>query len=345
MTRPRLAALTGAMTLLLVACSGPGASPRSPASSASPGPTASSEATSSPLASRSAAPSGTGTPAPSAEALSPAELTYRLADALGALWFCDPDEYPVARDDEEALAAEHFDEIRRDRETFAAILDRLGLDASSVDTDHQLAIYREWKMLNAVALEPAGADAFAFDYLAQPAAGGDTGTRSTGTIDASGHIDVERQDDAPAPACPICLARGTLIATPSGSVAVELLAVGDRVWSLDTAGRRISVPTLRIGSMRAPEGHHVIRLRLADGREVTASASHPLADGRPIGIARVGDDVDGARVVSATVLAYGDGRTYDLLPAGPTGAYWAGGIRLESTLRRLAAPVTAIAVR
>jgi len=31
-------------------------------------------------------------------------------------------------------------------------------------------------------------------------------------------------------------------------------------------------------------------------------------------------------------VAYSGDRTYDLLPAGPTGFYWAGGILLSSTL-------------
>jgi hypothetical protein len=255
-------------------------------------------------------------------------------DALGPLWFCDPDKYPVAHDDEEALAAEHFDAIRGEEETFAAIVEHLGLPGGSFDSDEQLAVYREWKMLNALLLQSAGSDAFRFDYLAQPDDGGDTGTHSTGTIDASGTVDIELEEPGQAPACPICLARGTLIDTPDGPVPVEDLAVGDVVWSLDAAGRRISVPILRIGSMPAPETHRVIRLRLDDGREATASPSHPLDDGRQLGELRVGDAVDGATVTSRDVLPYAGGQTYDFLPAGPTGTYVAGGVPMASTLLR-----------
>jgi hypothetical protein len=73
---------------------------------------------------------------------------------------------------------------------------------------------------------------------------------------------------------------------------------------------------------------------LADGRELFASPGHPLADGRALGAVTTGDQVDGATVVSATRVPYGYGRTFDLLPAGPTGTYWADGIALGSTLRR-----------
>lgn len=314
MKRARLSLLA----LLLVACSATPDVTVTPAAS----PSASGTTTSPPSV----------TPVPSAP-LAVAELKYRLVDELGPLWFCDPDQHPVARDDEEALAAERFDEIRGDGETFMAIVDQLGLAGAPFDGDEQLAVYREWKMLNVIVLQPAGNDSFRFDYLAQPRAGGETGTQSTGTIDEFGAVGVEREEAAQAPACPICLARGTLIATPTGPIPVEDLAVGDVVWSVDADGARISAPILRIGSMPAPQTHTVIRLRLEDGRAVTASAPHPLADGRPLGTVRVGDTIDGAVVVSRAVLTYGDGRTYDLLPAGPTGAYWAGGIELGSTLK------------
>jgi len=46
----------------------------------------------------------------------------------------------------------------------------------------------------------------------------------------------------------------------------------------------------------------------------------------------VGDRVDGATVVAATTVRLTDGGTYDLLPSGPTGTYWADGVLLGSTL-------------
>ena len=84
------------------------------------------------------------------------------------------------------------------------------------------------------------------------------------------------------PPCPICLARGTMIATPRGEVAVEAIRPGDPVWTLDRSGHRIRAVVDRlIGSMPVPTGHEVVHLILADGRAVLVSPGHPLPDGRP----------------------------------------------------------------
>jgi len=66
---------------------------------------------------------------------------------------------------------------------------------------------------------------------------------------------------------------------------------------------------------------------------VRVSPGHPTADGRAVGSLRAGDRYDGAVVTSATLVPYGEPATYDLLPSGPTGTYWANGVLLGSTLR------------
>jgi hypothetical protein len=76
-----------------------------------------------------------------------------------------------------------------------------------------------------------------------------------------------------------------------------------------------------------------VRLVLGDGRVVLVSPGHPTADGRRVGALRAGDPIDGAHVAAAERVAYGGGATYDVLPAGATGAYWANGVLLGSTLR------------
>jgi hypothetical protein len=43
--------------------------------------------------------------------------------------------------------------------------------------------------------------------------------------------------------------------------------------------------------------------------------------------------LDGALIISITSEPYHADRTYDLLPAGSTGTYWADGVLLGSTLR------------
>jgi hypothetical protein len=78
----------------------------------------------------------------------------------------------------------------------------------------------------------------------------------------------------------------------------------------------------------------MVHLVLGDGRELFASPGHPLADGRLLGSIAVGDRVDGAVVTGAGRTPYRSDTTFDLLPSGPTGTYWADGIPLGSTLRR-----------
>jgi len=278
---------------------------------------------------------GTGaTPSPTAgPTLTTAELRYRLIDAFGPPWFCDPDEFPVARFDEQARAIERFGEMESDREAFDAILAHLGIQpGTDVSDEQKLAIYRAWKALNAIVVDPADGDTYRFDYLNQPAPNESVGRRTTGTIDAQGTITVERQDPAGQPPCPICLARGTAIATPDGDLAVEDVRVGMRVWSFDATGRRVIGTVIRTGQTPVPESHEVVRLVLGDGRELLASPGHPLSDGRSLGSIRTGDTVDGAAVVRATLERYDGGSTFALLTDSSTGGYFADGVPLRSTL-------------
>lgn len=263
--------------------------------------------------------------------LTVAELKYHLVDAVGRPWFCDPDEYPVARGDEGSLAAQRLPEIRADAETFEAIVAHLRLAPSAAFTaDQQLVVYREWKMLNALRLQPAAAS-YAFQIrVAQSKAGA---SLVEGTVDRFGDVSVQKRTPSGPPICPICLAAGTRIATPEGEILVEELRPGAAVWTLDADGRRAAVAVREIASVPVPPEHEVADLALDDGRALFASPGHPTADGRRVGALVPGDVLDGARVVRATRVRYAGGATYDLLPSGPTRAYWANGVLLGSTLR------------
>jgi hypothetical protein len=274
--------------------------------------------------------------------LSQAELRLLVIQQLGPRWYCDPDEYPVAHGSEQDRAIERWPELQAEGELTRAIATRLGINLDQSVTDaEKLAIYRQWKVAQSIPLDPIGNGGYRFDYTAQPAAGATEGMRTAGTIDDQGTITVEQQATAGEPNCPICLSLGTPIDTPDGPVAVEQLRLGDPVWTLDAAGQRIAGVVIAIGSTPAPVGHHVIHLVLADGRSVTASAGHPLADGRLLADLRPGDPVDGSRVLSAETTSYGAADTYDLVASGPTGRYLAGGIPLGSTLRSAVVPSSA----
>ena len=128
-----------------------------------------------------------------------------------------------------------------------------------------------------------------------------------------------------------CLAADDLIDTPAGPVVVARLRQGMIVWTMDAAGHRVAAPVVRVSHTPAPPGHQVLRLRLDDGRIVSASPRHPTADGRQLGALRPGDLLDGSRLASVEEVAY-VGDTWDILPAGRTGTYWANSVLLGSTL-------------
>ncbi len=140
-------------------------------------------------------------------------------------------------------------------------------------------------------------------------------------------------------ACPECLSGNTLIDTPNGQVPVKDLRVGMRVWTalsdVLASGTRQTATVLKTSRTKVPADHKMVRLVLADGRELLASPGHPTADGRPIGTLSSGDLIDGTRVISADLVPYDEDYTYDILPSEGTGTYWANGILIGSTLARL----------
>ncbi len=89
---------------------------------------------------------------------------------------------------------------------------------------------------------------------------------------------------------------------------------------------------LYVKSRLAPPGHELVRAVLTDGRSVTASAGHPVRGGALLGELRAGDLLDGAAIERLESVDLPGSRTFDLMPSGPTRAYWADGVLLESTL-------------
>jgi hypothetical protein len=280
-------------------------------------------------------PTPSPTPSPAPGGLTQAQLKYRIVDRFGPLAFCDPDYYPVARADEQTLAHQRLPDIQKDAPTFGAILVHLGIATNPPYTnDQELAIYREWKMLNALRLEQISAG-FHFNgvFVGFGSPSTPPETRVDGNIDQRGGITVVTQTPSGRPPCPICLARGTRIAAPLGDVAVEDLTVGDMVWTLDAVGARVAAPLVQIGSTPVPPTHRVVHLLLSDGRAIDVSPGHPTSDGRSVGDIVAGHGYDGAIVVGVERIAYAGGATFDVLPAGTTGMYWANGVLLGSTLR------------
>ncbi len=269
-------------------------------------------------------------PTPPSQAIySLPELKYQLISNFDSVFYVDPDFYPVAREgQEEKNALQEFPAIRANEEEFSVILRHLGLPVKADYTgEEKLGIYREHKKLSRAVEMTASGDVYRFALRV----GEGQGQRIEGTITSSGKITVTKREPS-FNTYPICLVRGTTIDTPGGPVTVEQLREGMVVWTLDDSGKRIAAPVLETVVTPVPPLFRVVRVRLNDGRAVTASPGHPTAEGKALSDYRVGDILDGALVVEAEYMAYDSGMTYDLLPAGTTGTYFANGVLLRSTL-------------
>ena len=256
-------------------------------------------------------------------------MKHKVLDQFPDFFFCDPDFYPIARDDEMSLAVQRFPEIQANQEEFQAILTHNNLSGTTSFTDDQkLLIYHDYKKLNAVYFQLVG-DKYQFQI--RTGSEGQQGYAITGTIDANGSIEIQKKEPS-FPTCPICLAAGTLIETPRGPVAVETLHLGDQVWTMNEAGERVLGEILQTSRVPVSSTHQVVHVRLSDGRQLWASPGHPTADGRALGHLKVGDLLDGAKIILVERLPYTGTATYDILPSGDTGFYWSNGILMGSTL-------------
>ncbi len=132
--------------------------------------------------------------------------------------------------------------------------------------------------------------------------------------------------------CPICLSGNTSIDTPNGKFDVRDLKEGMAVWTSDSSGSRQAAVILRTSKVEVPKDFQLVYIALDDGRELLASPGHPLADGRILDDIKAGDVVDNSTVVTAKRVPYEGEYTYDILPSGDTGIYWANGIPVRSTL-------------
>jgi Hint domain len=261
------------------------------------------------------------------------QLKFAVMDSVGVPVFCDPDFYPIAREGgEQANAIAKFPAIQADTELYSAIIAHEHLSDTNVNDQEKLVIYRVYKHLNALTLTRSG-DAYAFSVRVLSNNGAASYLMVTGSVRVDGVVTVSSRSPTGAPNCPICLAAGTLIATPNGNVRVTDVRPGMIVWTAAGDGARIAAPVVKIGSIQVPAGHLMVHLVLADGRDLLASPGHRTADDRSLGSLARGESLDGSTITTWELVPYAGDRTYDLLPAGPTGTYWANGVQLSSTLR------------
>jgi hypothetical protein len=275
---------------------------------------------------------GAGGGGPVGTPLTVDQLKFKVIDAVGAPLFCDPDFYPIARlGGEEASADTYYPQIKADAELYSAIVAHEHLPPGDLDEAQKLTLYQAFKRLRALILTQNG-DSYAFEIRVQSQGAQNTVELVDGSVRVDGVVTVSSRKPSGRPNCPICLAAATMIATPAGNVRVVDVKAGMLVWTATADGKRIAAPVVEVGSIAVPSGHLMVHVVLADGRELLASPGHRTADGRPLGGLAIGDVLDGSRITLWELIPYQGDRTYDLLPAGPTGAYWANGIQLSSTL-------------
>jgi hypothetical protein len=276
---------------------------------------------------------GSATPAPVVGSpLTITQLKFAVMDSVGVPVYCDPDFYPIAREGgEQASAIAKYPAIQADSELYSAIIAHEHLSDTNVTDQEKLVIYRVYKHLNALTVTKSG-DSYAFNVRVLSSNGSASYLMVTGTVRVDGLVTVGSRLPTGAPNCPICLAAATLIATPAGSIRVTDIKPGMIVWTAGVDGERIAAPVLEVGSIEVPAGHLMVHLVLADGRELLASPGHRTADGRQLGLLGRGDSLDGSTISTLELVPYAGDRTFDLLPAGDTGTYWADGILLSSTL-------------
>ena len=129
-----------------------------------------------------------------------------------------------------------------------------------------------------------------------------------------------------------CAAPNTPIATPRGERPIAELEVGDLVFSVE-GGAVVVVPLRSVQRIPVTSAHQVSRVTLASGAVLEISAGHPTADGRTFADLRAGHDLLGTRIASVVHhSAYPYAFTHDILPDSSTGAYFAAGALIGSTL-------------
>ncbi len=271
----------------------------------------------------------TGQPTEPSVTYSVPELKYILLGNFDNVFWVDSDFFPVGREgQEEQNALEQYAEIKADGAEFSAIINHLELPAKGeYSPEEKLLIYREHKKLTrAVQLTITG-DKYSFTLRVEEG----QGELIEGTITTSGEVKVLKRE-ASFNTYPICLAKGTSIETSVGLVSVEMVQEGLLVWTVDDSGNRVLAPVIKTANTPVPSSFRVVKMELGDTRTITASPNHPTADNKALGSYKVGDTLDETQVTSIEYLPYTEDATYDILPAGSTGLYWADGILLKSTL-------------
>lgn len=129
-----------------------------------------------------------------------------------------------------------------------------------------------------------------------------------------------------------CLPPNTLIATPFGQKTIKRIHIGDLVLTKDPGNCIKQVIVKQVIKRNVPKNYKILKIILADGRKLLVSPGHPDAYGKDLALLRKGDMLDGSLITIIELLPYIYKSTYDILPEGETGSYFANNILIGSTL-------------
>ncbi len=263
-----------------------------------------------------------------------ATLKLDVLRALGGhLQYCDPDQFPIPQGTPVDAAKRRMPIIQQDAQTYRAILAFERLNPNRLKDQDLIRINDDYKQIQIIQLHPESSSYRFVVAVGTNNPPGTTTVEAAGTVDLSGHVQIaERHDVSGELMCPICLARNDMIATPGGDVPIQDMRIGMPIWTTDRRGRRIPGIVIRTGRIRALPGDEMVRLVLRDGRTILVSPGHPTPADGAVGDLRVGQAFEGTVVASVERIRYRGAETFDVLPSGPTGTYFANGVLLGSTL-------------
>ncbi len=131
-----------------------------------------------------------------------------------------------------------------------------------------------------------------------------------------------------------CLPSYAMIDTPFGEKRVTELQVGDPIWSVDEFGIQKPAVILLTNKHAVSPTHQMLKTTFEDGRILTASPSHPLLNYQDFDSLVETEGYNNSYVTKIEKFNYKEEFTYDILPSGSTGTYWANKVLIGSTLKK-----------
>src|SRR5215510_9968371 len=174
----------------------------------------------------SAAPSGstppaTGNTSTTTTTASVWRLRYALLSHYPDFAYCDPDLYPVAREDQPAAADAWWAPVNHGSAEVQAIFAQRNL-REPLSAAQRLTAYSDHKKLNAIVMTQTSGG---YQYTLSIGASGEPNQTVSGMVGLDGSVRETLRRTRPG-GCPICLEAGTRIATPDGDVLVPLIRPG-----------------------------------------------------------------------------------------------------------------------